>query len=48
MLERASGWVTTEIHVGLLTVLMHLSVAIAGGNPGDIRGNGAGFVNFVQ
>ena len=31
--------------------LMHLSAAIpggGGGNPGDIRGHGAGFVSFVQ
>ena len=28
-------------------VLMHLSAATPGVNPGDKRGHGAGFVNFV-
>ena len=37
----------------MLSILMHLSAAIpggggGGGNPGDIRGQGAGFVNFVR
>ena len=30
-----------------MTRFMHLSATTPGGDPGDIRGHGAGFINFV-